>query len=207
MLDSLEWAEPAEEMMGDIAELMKSHLGDLPYNPETARIRFAPLPFYKYFSLLEIDDSTWPRTAGPLWFVGNHSFLRHLDGSSAPIHDANQLGAVSITAENAAGYMEFFCFFVHGDEGPFFVVERGDHPVFDTTRLTAEQADQIAGFVKPARYLGTTESGIHEISATILYGNALFDARFAVTGIGMIEMIDDEPLMADIPAIKLKPNY
>jgi hypothetical protein len=41
----------------------------------------------------------------------------------------------------------------------------------------------------------------------VLYGNALFSARFSMTENGMIEMIDDEPVAADLPVRKIKPNY
>ena len=44
-------------------------------------------------------------------------------------------------------------------------------------------------------------------SAMVLYGNALFSARFSMTENGMIEMIDDEPVAADLPVKKIKPNY
>jgi hypothetical protein len=41
----------------------------------------------------------------------------------------------------------------------------------------------------------------------VLYGNALFSARFSMSPNGMIEMIDDEPIAADLPVKKIKPNY
>jgi hypothetical protein len=61
--------------------------------------------------------------------------------------------------------------------------------------------------LRPAAFEGKTDAGAYEASAMVLYGNALFSARFSMTENGMIEMIDDEPVAADLPVKKVKPNY
>ena len=61
--------------------------------------------------------------------------------------------------------------------------------------------------MRPAAFEGKTPEGALEASAMVLYGNALFAARFSMTENGMIEMIDDEPIAADLPVKKVKPNY
>ena len=61
--------------------------------------------------------------------------------------------------------------------------------------------------LRPAAFEGKTDEGNLEASAMVLYGNSLFSARFSISPNGMIEMIDDEPVAADLPVKKVKPNY
>lgn len=207
MLDTVHWEYLSDEQKTATVELMIGYRKELQDSPETIELLFAELPFYRNISLLQADNPKWPAGFGPVWFLGNTDILYPLDGSSAPVHDANEADPVSVTAENVIDYVRFFCFFVHGDEGPFFVVENLEHPAFDEEKISAEEAKNISRFLQPPEYMGATEMGTHEVTATILYGNALFGSRFAVTANGLIEMIDDEPLAADIPARKIKPNY
>ena len=176
-------------------------------NSATTKIRFSPLPFYKDIALVEINDTAWNPNIGPFWFLAKQGTLFLLDGSSSPIHDANEAGPIVITENNALDYMRFFCFFVHGDEGPFFVVEDINYPALDTAKMEPGIKQTLENAILPATYEGKTEKGVHETTGMILYGNALFSARFAITDNGMIEMIDDEPIAADLPVKKIKPNY
>ena len=112
-----------------------------------------------------------------------------------------------MTEQNVIEYLRFFCYFVHGDEGPFLIVEDIDHPAIDQTKLEEGMRKVIQDAVRPAAFEGATGEGALEASAMVLYGNALFAARFSMTENGMIEMIDDEPIAADLPVKKIKPNY
>jgi len=175
--------------------------------PETSEVKFAPLQFYKDIALVEVNDNSWPTGTGPFWFLAKQGKMFLLDGSSAPIHDANEAGPITVTENNILAYLDFFCFFVHGDEGPFFIIEDINHPALDTAKMDPGTKKTIENAILPASYEGKSEAGTFEASAMVLYGNALFSARFAITKTGMIEMIDDEPIAADLPVKKIKPNY
>jgi len=195
--------KPVIDSVNDIFEIM----GHNTVKAETAEVIFTPLPFYREIFLIEIDDSSWPSTTGPVWFLEKQGRFFILDGSSAPIHDANEAGPVSISWNTVLSYLDFFCFFVHGEEGPFFIVESIDHPALDTASMNEETKKTIENAIQPATCKLASEAGTFEAAATILYGNALFSASFAITNTGMIEMIDDEPIAADLPVRKIKPNY
>jgi hypothetical protein len=130
-----------------------------------------------------------------------------LDGTSAPIHDANEADPVKVTEANCLDYLRFFCYFVHGDEGPFFIVENIDYPAIDKANLDDARRKVLEGALREAMFEGKTPTGALEASAMVLYGKALFSARFSMTQNGMIEMTDDEPVAADLPVKKIKPNY
>ena len=96
---------------------------------------------------------------------------------------------------------------MHGDEGPFLIVEDINHAALDQSKLEDNMRKIIEDAIRPAMFEGKTDAGALETSAMVLYGNALFSARFSMTENGMIEMIDDEPVAADLPVRKIKPNY
>jgi hypothetical protein len=175
--------------------------------PATASVEWAQLPFYTTIALVRIDDTAWPAKTGPFWYLAKQGRMFLLDGSSAPIHDANEADPIKVTEQNALDYLRFFCYFVHGDEGPFLIVENIDHPALDKSKLDDAKRKVIEDAIRPAAFEGTTPAGALEASAMVLYGNAIFSARFSMTANGMIEMIDDEPVAADLPVIKIKPNY
>ena len=174
---------------------------------EGGDVAWCQLPFYTSIGLVRVDDRTWPPGTGPFWFLAKQGRMFLLDGSSAPIHDANEADPVKITEENTLDYLKFFCYFVHGDEGPFLIVEDIDHPALDKNKLEPATKKIIEDAIRPAAFEGKTAEGAYEASAMVLYGNALFSARFSMTESGMIEMIDDEPVAADLPVKKIKPNY
>ena len=63
----------------------------------------------------------------------------------------------------------------------------------DTTRSVIE------GTIRPATFEGVNDQGHFLCDAVVFYSNALFIANFAVQPTGMIEMLDDEPIAADLP--------
>ena len=176
-------------------------------NAGSAKVEWRMLPFYTNIALVRVDDTSWPKGQGPFWFLAKQGRMFHLNGSSAPIHEANEAGPVKVTEANALAYLEFFCYFVHGDEGPFLIVESLNHPALDTAKMEAGTKKVIEGALQKAAFEGRSDQGALLASAMVLYGNALFSARFSMQENGMIEMIDDEPIAADLPVKKLKANY
>jgi len=173
----------------------------------TATVEWAQIPFYTTIALVRVNDTSWPASTGPFWFLAKQGRMFLLDGSSAPIHDANEADPISVTEAKALEYLKFFCYFVHGDEGPFLIVEDINHAALDKSKLDDSTRKVIEGALRPAAFEGKTDEGNLEASAMVLYGNALFSARFSISPNGMIEMIDDEPVAADLPVKKVKPNY
>lgn len=148
--------------------------------------------------LLRVLDPAWGDATFVAYFLvsGARHFL--LDGSSAPLHDANEITPPLLTPDTVLDYLRFFCFFVHGEEGAFYLLERADHPLLDfpvdpATRQVLESA------ARAPRYEGPDAEGNFVCSAIVLYGAAVFEAKFAISGSGLIEMIDDEPIAAGLP--------
>ncbi len=207
MFEHYKWQSVSGPQMEPFLKLVNPIQGKYVASPESATVGWAQLPFYSSIALVKVDDTAWPAGTGPFWFLAKQGRMFLLDGSSAPIHDANEADPIAINELNALEYLRFFCYFVHGDEGPFLIVESINHPALDQSKLDASTRKVIEDALRPAAFEGKTDENAFETSAMVLYGNALFAARFSMTVNGMIEMIDDEPIAADLPVKKIKPNY
>jgi hypothetical protein len=207
MFDHYNWQRVTGAQVEPFLKLINPIQGKHSASPESAVVEWAQLPFYTTIALVRVSDNAWQPGTGPFWFLAKQGRMFLLDGSSAPIHDANEADPIKVTEANALEYLRFFCYFVHGDEGPFLIVEDIGHPAIDKAKLDESKRKVIEDAIRPAAFEGKTDAGAFEASAMVLYGNALFSARFSMTENGMIEMIDDEPVAADLPVKKIKPNY
>jgi hypothetical protein len=65
--------------------------------------------------------------------------------------------------------------------------------------MTATDRSVIEGAARDARLLGKNERGHFLADAVIMYANALFKATVAIQPTGMVEMLADDPIAADLP--------
>ena len=160
--------------------------------------RVRPLPFWADWMWIDalVDTRTGPATAAFLY--GPHG-AHAIDGASAIVHDINDGGLLDIASPaHAEDYLRFFCSAMRGEEGPFYLIESADR----FTELTgsalpesfAEKAVPISVRKSPDGWKG---------DALVLYGSALFQARFQLNALGMIEMIDDEALSTELPPVPI----
>jgi hypothetical protein len=171
---------------------------------QTTQVHWRMLPFYDSVALIRVKEPSWTNKAMYVYYLTDQGNLFRLNGTSPPIHEVNAKAPVKITEENVLEYLRFFCFFVRGEEGPFYVAESMADPSMptdmdDTTRSVIE------GTIRPATFEGVNEQGHYLCDAVVFYSNALFIANFAVQPTGMIEMLDDEPIAADLPVKIDKP--
>jgi len=166
--------------------------------PETTQVHWRMLPFYENVALIRVKDPNWVNKKLNSYYLTDQGNLFRLNGTSPPIHEVNAKAPVKVNQENVLEYLRFFCFFVRGEEGPFYIAESMDDPnmpteMDDTTRSVIE------GTIRPATFEGMNDQGHFLCDAVVFYSNALFIANFAVQPSGMIEMLDDEPIAADLP--------
>ena len=192
-----------EPLLKQINSVQDKHVA----SPTSATVEWCHLTFYKSVTLVRVNDSAWAPNIGPFWFLAKDNKTMLLDGSSTPIHDANAADSVKLTEKTALDYLFFFCYFVHGDDGPFLIVEDLNHPALDRNKLDDSLRKEVEGKLRRATFEGKTPGGALRASATVLYGTVLFFAQFSMEENGEIEMTDDEPLVAELPIKKLKPNY
>ncbi len=165
---------------------------------ETTQVAWRTLPFYDNIALIRVHDESWDPSNLYVYYLAREGQLYRLNGTSPPIHEVNEVAPIRITEDNILDYLRFFCFFVRGEEGPFLIVEDMDNPYLPKG-LEDSHLRGIEGVIRPATYEGKNDDGHFLCDAIVYYSNALFLANFSVQSSGMIEMLDDDPLLTDLP--------
>jgi len=148
-------------------------------------------------------DRTWDTDGLALYYLRHEGNLYRLNGTSPPIHEINakqhdEQRLLTLTADNAAEYLRFFCFFVRGQEGPFLITESIDQEELSRD-LTSEERVEIADACHPAWL--SCAAAVPEAffcAALVYYSNAILSADFKIHKTGMVEMLDDEPIASDL---------
>ncbi len=192
------WAPVEGEYLQGFLDQVNPIDGKYKVSPQTSKVAWRALPFYDNVVLVRVQDSMWSPSHLTIYYLTEEGNLFRLNGTSPPIHEVNAKAPVKITEENVLDYLRFFCFFVRGEEGPFLIAESMDNADMPKN-MDAQTRSVIEGTIRPATYEGKNEQGFLLCDAVVFYSNALFIANFAVQPTGMIEMLDDEPIAADLP--------
>lgn len=177
----------------------KVHLvsGKYPVSHATTHALKRSLPFYDSAVLVRLKDPAWNPRNLYLYYLLVDGNIYWLNGTSQPIHLVNALAPVHLTEENCIDYLEFFCFYVRGEEGPFLIAQSmGD--VYLPKNVSDRERAVLEGTVRPATYEGVNEEGHHLCDAVVFYSNALFVARFSIEPTGIAKMVSDEPIATDL---------
>lgn len=199
MYDDENWNPVTGDELNGFLEQVNPVDGKYKVSPETTTVAWRQLPFYDRVVLVRVKDPGWAPKSLNIYYLTIDGNLYRLNGTSPPIHEVNAMAPIKITDDNVLDYLRFFCYFVRGEEGPFLIAEDINNPdmpkdMDDQTRAVVE------GTIRPATYEGKNEQGFFLCDGVVFYSNALFIANFAIQPSGMIEMLDDEPIAADLPA-------
>lgn len=198
MYEDNNWnAVTGDELEGFLAQVNPID-GKYQANSKTTEVGWRALPFYDNVVMIRLRDRTWGKPKLSIYYLTDQGTLFRLNGTSPPIHEVNAKAPIKVSEQNVLEYLRFFCFFVRGEEGPFLIAESMDDPYMPQTDDAKTKA-VIEGTVRPASYEGKNEQGYLMCDAVVYYSNALFIATFAVQPGGMIEMLNDEPIAADLP--------
>jgi len=173
-------------------------------SPNSTQVSWRTLPFFETVALIRIQDPNWVNKKMCVYYLTDQGNLFRLNGTSPPIHEVNNKAPIKINEENVLEYLRFFCFFVRGDEGPFYVAE----DITDQNLpqdMDATTKSVVEGTIRPASFEGMNEQGHFLCDAVVFYANALFIANFSVQPTGMIEMMNDEPIAGDLTSKVDKP--
>lgn len=198
MYNDDQWKPVEGEYLQGFLDQINPIDGKYKVSAQTSKVAWRKLPFYDEVVLVQVQDSTWSPGHLKVYYLTEKGNLFRLNGTSPPIHEINAKAPVKITEDNVLEYLRFFCFFVRGEEGPFLIAEDMNNADMPKT-MDPQTRSVIEGTVRPATYEGRNEQGFYLCDAVVFYANALFIANFAVQPTGMIEMLDDEPIAADLP--------
>ncbi|MDH5722478.1 MAG: hypothetical protein OEY94_04040 [Alphaproteobacteria bacterium] len=167
-------------------------------SPASTQVAWRTLPFYETVALIRVKDPNWVNKKMCIYYLTDQGNLFRLNGTSPPIHEVNNKGPIKLNEDNILEYLRFFCFFVRGDEGPFYVAEDMSDPNIPVSEMNDTTRSVVEGTIRPASYEGMNNQGHFLCDAVVYYSNALFIANFAVQPSGMIEMLNDEPIAGDL---------
>jgi hypothetical protein len=195
-----EWTTP-----DDAAALVaKAATHDGAVSPRASlRVRVHALPMYTNVRLVCFTDDSWEPGLRVCYLEMTDGLWR-LVGKSPPIHEVNAKAPVRLTDDNVLYYLSFFCFFVRGEEGPFFIVHSLDDELLPPGFARVKSTKAPDGFTpeelfRSPRVIGRGDGDVWRLSALVCYSNAVFLTDFLVSPTGMIEMAQDQALIADLP--------
>jgi hypothetical protein len=170
--------------------------------PDVREFRILPTPFYDKTSLLEIRARG---ASGEL--VQMHILLGPkenviLDGMSPTIHELNEQGGLRLeTVEQASAYLRFFCSAINSNYGPFHIIQDANE-LWLLPDADKSMRDRAAAHIVPLTMKPNPDGG-WDAEATLAYANALFTAKFHIQPGGVVEMMEDRTVMADLPLRRL----
>lgn len=124
-----------------------------------------------------------------------------INGSSSVIHQIREESissepGVRLDKDNIIDYVRFFCWAVEGDDGHF--VQPNYFEQIPLKEIPA--ADQnLKGLKERFKPILMNSDSPFEVKACIAYGPDLFEADFKIEDNGLIEMVDDLPLLSELP--------
>jgi hypothetical protein len=122
------------------------------------------------------------------------------DGSSPHLHRVNATYKLVLNDSTVISYIQFFCMAVQGEQGPFRIVQ-STNDILNFEKLSEESRITIKGLLKPMTIKTKDERGRWPIDAIICYSGNIFEASFVVHLNGMVEMLDDAPLVSGLTLV------
>ena len=192
------WQSAGEELRASLVKQLNRVDGKLTV-VEKCRIHLCSLSWYPGYHLIRIRHPLWsPKDLFLYYLMDQDRTLYRLNGVASPVHEVNDKAPVQLNQDNVVDYLVFFCFFVRGEEGPFFILESIEDPLIPPNINPTVRA-VFEGTIHRATYEGRNFRGEFLCDAVVSYSNALFIANYAVKPTGDIEMVNDEPIAADLP--------
>lgn len=164
------------------------------------RARVRNLSCYEDTVLVELAGHAGYGRPGLINVIVHEDGMALLNGTSAVIHDLNtELPPLLDTHHQRLDYLHLFMNWVHASEGRF-------QPVSTQAELHARLLPDGIEAAAAADLIPFTETAPDEetkalahYAGTVLYGGSLFRAIMAIFPQGIVEMIDDDVLLSELP--------
>jgi len=188
--------DEASRIIGEIHAAAFDRRGDLIRDAHIEAVRAMPLACYPGATLIEAQARIGDRPGLSNHIIGPWGLVT-LDGCSAVIHDLNEMeGGLTLETEAAVrDYHALFCNTVRGEDGRFLTLTDPNALLWH-----APPEDAIFAAITIGVKVSAGEEG-WKIEAPIAYGAALFVAEFQLMPSGMIEMVDDWPVVEGMPVV------
>lgn len=172
----------------------------LPLAYHCDRVRTRPLACFGGALLIEMQGyASVGLEPGLICAVMTGDGVAIANGESSVLHDlCDRYGAALDSEAARLDYLQLFANWVRGDDGRFQLIERSEQ-LMNRRRDPDWSPTDMAFQFRPIRPAGRDSEGRWLFDSLVAYGDALFEARFALGDTGLIEMIDDEPVEGGLP--------
>jgi len=205
------------DTLPEVSEKKKTRLITGLQLPETATIKEKNLIFYPGFTLLQVEIASLDSKPEVQFFIWGHDkfIFIQLDWTSSPIFESNEKVQLKLNKDTVKEYLRFFCDFVCGDDGPFTMIEGFGSPRFERKYqqyidqakfhiegqdapvegkdLSDEQKQAILEKIKPMEI--EEKNSEFRVAVCLWYGTRLFEVKIEAQADGIVEMMDDFPLL------------
>lgn len=160
------------------------------------------------YLLVRLKNDEWSPKSTRVYFLFGLSEeisgrIFDLNGGSSGIHEANSKSKLELGGGSAIDYLRFFCFFVRGENGPFHIIETKEDFMWPID-LDSTQEERAIEAIRPVDIIADKDNSLL-LGATLYYGSAIFQGIFEVKADGKINLIDDTPLVENLPNLILPP--
>lgn len=174
-------------------------LGTAPFDPAVSVILARELPFYPGHALCDIADhaATPPRRIFAITGPGAPVLI---DWTNAPIYALNAAAPLLLNDSTVADYVRFFFTYVRGRHGRFIVTESADDIAWKEEPPPAARR-AVGKLLHPLRIAEKKPDGGYTLKACLMFRDSLFRTDVQVESSGIVEMVNEELAIEDMPVL------
>lgn len=169
------------------------------FDPVETTIMAQDIGFYEGYRFLDIADHT-VMPVMRCYAIYKPDDVVMLNWTNEPIYALNKRVPIKLNSENVADYVRFFFTYVRGVHGRFIISENVDDIQWkEEPPPSARRA--IGKMLAPVTLKETSEQGVFHLEAYMMFRDSLFKSQVYVQPDGMIQLIDEELLIEDMPVL------
>ncbi|MCB9978324.1 MAG: hypothetical protein H6862_01795 [Rhodospirillales bacterium] len=174
-------------------------LGSAPFDPAVSVILARELPFYPGHALCDITDhaATPPRR---IFAITGPNAPVLIDWTNAPIYALNAAAPLLLNDSTVADYVRFFFTYVRGRHGRFIVTESADDIAWKEEPPPAARR-AVGKLLHPLRIAEKKPDGGYTLKACLMFRDSLFRTDVQVETSGIVEMVNEELAIEDMPVL------
>lgn len=176
-----------------LIERMNAQSSFAMFTSDRTSLEIESLCFYKHFRLLKATAfNTIPHVTMHYLIDENNQIVK-MDGTRDPILEHNAQGGLILNEKTVVSYAKFILDAVQTDQGTLRLTETFDNEIL-TGQPTKKQLNTIRKNIFPAKVTTTNEGFL--LNATVLYGDAIYNAEIIVKNDGNVQF-NSEVLIAN----------
>ena len=192
----MQWTRLKREQAAEMITKMGAAADAIIFSKDVTEVAFKTLPFYSRYKLLRLTNyATMPSFT--MQYLSDDKRFIPLDGTAAPVYEANDTDHIRLTEDNIVEYLDFFFSHVQGADGDIYLIKDPKKLPFIGS-LTQEQQQSIIKSHKPLRVYDDVIPHSFRVSGTLYYDGSLISATVHADPDGKLSVFDQTLLLQGI---------